>query len=504
MKCSECGYDLKEEDKKCPRCGTEVNSSGNQKNVKKNHNIMILAIVLSAVSIVLVAIGFQKFSSPKTVMLQSVSNFASNMKEVVEKLESNFATQMEKQDKVKVDGTLELEVDPSLGIGMDNLTMNFVYAEDSSKQNSTIDLSMLMGENGLFDLDMIMADSKLYFDLKEITETYYYTDFDYVSLFEDVATVDYSKLIDIVKDNFTERVEQDKIEKSKEKIKLGDKEKNTTKLSYRITNKMINDVLSGILEDIKNDKDLLENLVKMSGVTTEEFTASIDEALNGIKDIEGETYFYYNVYYYGFNNIVMEEVADDTVSIQYYHYDKTEEIIVMSEGQEMFYIQMVENGDKTDIDGNLVGYTFSGSYQEQENGLAMDLTVNVGTDQLTLSLISSREESAEEFHSTAEIKITGNLQGVDLGEGMTVRCDLVYTLGEDVQVPDLSGAKDVNLMTEEEMNTIITNIQNHPFLSMVYESLMNSASGTDNYDDPIYDDYTNESTDLLQDYEYTY
>ena len=183
MKCSECGYDLKEEDKKCPRCGTEVNSSGNQKTVKKNHNIMILAIVLSAVSIVLVAIGFQKFSSPKTVMLQSVSNFASNMKEVVEKLESNFATQMEKQDKVKVDGTLELEVDPSLGIGMDNLTMNFVYAEDSSKQNSTIDLSMLMGENGLFDLDMIMADSKLYFDLKEITETYYYTDFDYVSLF---------------------------------------------------------------------------------------------------------------------------------------------------------------------------------------------------------------------------------------------------------------------------------------------------------------------------------
>ena len=504
MKCSECGYDLKEEDKKCPRCGTEVNSSGNQKTVKKNHNIMILAIVLSAVSIVLVAIGFQKFSSPKTVMLQSVSNFAGNMKEALEELESSFMVQMKNQDKVKLDGTLELEVDPSLETGIDNLTMDFGYAEDSSKQNSIIDLSVLTGENALFDLDMIMADNKLYFDLKEITETYYYTDFDYISLFEDVATIDYSKLIDIVKDNFTERIEQDKIEKSKEKIKLGDKEKNTTKLSYKITNKMINDVLSGILEDIKNDKDLLENLAKMSGVTTEEFTASIDEALNGMKDIEGETYFYYHVYYYGFNNIVMDEITDGSISIQYYHYDQTEEVIVMSEGQEMFYVQMVENKDKVDIDGNLVGYTFSGSYQEQDDEIIVDLTIDVGSDQLTLSLISSQEESNKEFHSTAEIKITGHLQGVDLGEGMTVRCDLVYTLGEEVQIPDLSGVKDVNLMTEEEMNTIITNIQNHPFLSMVYESMMNSASGTDNYDDPIYDDYTNESTDLLQDYEYTY
>ncbi|HIT22032.1 MAG TPA: hypothetical protein IAB56_03520 [Candidatus Scybalousia intestinigallinarum] len=504
MKCSDCGYDLKEEDKKFPRCGKEVNASHAEKKPKKNHTVMILAIILSAVSIVLVAIGFQKFSSPKIVMLQSISNFAGNMKEAAEMLESNFMAQLSDQDKVKVDGTLELEVDPSLGLNMDPLTMDFVYAEDSSKKNSTIDLSVLMGENGLFDLDMIMADSKLYFDLKEITETYYYTDFDYVSLFEDVATIDYSKLIDIVKDNFTEQIDQDKIEKSKEEISLGDKEKNTTKLSYRITNKMINDTLSGILEDIKNDKNLLENLAKMSGLTTEEFSASIDEALDGMENIEAETYFYYNVYYYGFNNIVMEELADDSTSIQYYHYDQTKEFVVLSEGQEMFYIQMVENGDKTDIDGNLAGYTFSGSYQEQKNGLVMDLTINIGTDQITLSLVSSREDSAEQFHSTAEINLTGNLQGVDLGEGMTVRCDLVYTYGEDVEIPDLSGARDANAMTEEEMNTIITNIQNHPFLSMVYESLMNSASETDNYDDSIYEDYTNEGLDLLQEYEYSY
>ncbi len=509
MKCSDCGYDLKEEDKKCPRCGREVNSNSGKKKLQKKHLIMILAIVLSVLSICLAVIGFKSFSSPKTVMLQSVSNFASNVKDSLTQVESTFIKQIADQDRVKLDGTLEVEIDPALELGIENFGINFAYTEDEGEEKTTIDMAMVSGENSLFDLDMIMADSKLYFDLKEITENYYYMDFDYISLFENVASIDYGKLVDIAKDNFTAQIDQDKIEESKQEITLGDKKKKATKLSYRVTNQMINATLSGMLEDIENDQELLDNLAKMNGVSKEEFLDSIDQAIQGMQDIQGESYFYYNVYYYGFNNIVMEEITDDTISLQYYHYDQTEEIIVMSEGQELFYIQMVENGNKIDIDGNLSGYTFSGNYQKQQNGGSIELTLELGTDRLTLALSTSNMENKDQLRSKVELKITGNFQGVDLKEGITIRCDAAYTYGEEVQLPDLSGAKDINMMTEEEMNTIITNIQNHPFLSTIYNSLVDSTTGDDDsiyddYDDSIYDDYTDEESDIFQDDEYSY
>ncbi|MBE6147037.1 MAG: hypothetical protein E7168_01735 [Firmicutes bacterium] len=486
MICQDCGYDMSsmKMSKKCPRCGKKVNS---KKNNKGGNGVLVFAIILSILSIILLVVGFYLLSNPKTVMLQGITKYANHLSSLLSSTENNFTKKVVSEDKIKMDASITFEsLVPDFTFEQHKL--NLVYLENKLDKKSDIDLFLSNNDGDLLNLDMLLLNNKAYMSVKDITDKYYYTDFDYISLFENVHDVDSNKLIAILKDNIIEMIEDDEISKVKEVIKLDGKDRKTTKLSYKITTSMINDCLKGIFEDIKKDNDLMKELAKAGSVTEEEFFDLINEAISELSDEEivEEESFYYNLYYYGLNNIVRQELVDDGMLIRLDSYFDVSELslIELDEDQEeyiiLFYIKTEKEDDTYKFNGILDEYKFEGNYSYTPNNSVIDLRFDLDDEQyIKLKISNLLNETNESYTSDMKLNISGFIEELDLGNGINLGVSATYTFGEKVKDIDLSTALDASLVTEEELNTILANVENHPFLSTVYEYLATVGGSED-------------------------
>ena len=66
----------------------------------------------------------------------------------------------------------------------------------------------------------------------------------------------------------------------------------------------------------------------------------------------------------------------------------------------------------------------------------------------------------------------------------------IYELEKNVDVTGIENAKDFNEITDTDIQNILTNIENHPFLSSIYQFIQN------------YSDMLDNSMDLDESYDY--
>ncbi len=466
MYCSKCGASLV--DGKCLKC--EINSVVKNKKSSRNH-MTIFAIILSVLSIGLLAIGFFTLSSPKTIVLQSISNWSGLLKES-SNMEDNWLVQkISSSDKMGVREELTLDLGTAFGMDFGKIGLTLDYNDDKNSKESNFQTKLELGESSL-DLDAVLEDNKIYTKIKDILEPYYYTQFEYISFFENTGSIDTEKLLDIVFDNIKKNMNDNDFKKSKETISLGDTTKKTNKISYEVTSKKLSKVGIDILEGIKNDRELMKSFIEID----EEFSTTIDEAIKELQRVQrekDEVLFYYNVYYYGFNNIVMEEIVDDEEAIQYYHYNNAHEfkIVDVESKTNYFTLKIEEQKDKSvTISGFIVTYKYTGTYKEKENKKSLSLTLDLENNQeISFNITSDIKKSENNYRSTEEFIITGNYGGVDFSDGIKLTSNLIYIFGKDVVIPDIENAKPFEEITEEEMLVILEKIENHPILKPIYE-----------------------------------
>lgn len=466
MYCSKCGGPLV--DGKCPKC--DLNPVVEKKKSSRNH-MTVFAIILSVLSIGLLAVGFFALSSPKTIVLQSISNWSGLLKESSNVEDDWLVQKIASSDKVGVKEELSLDLGDSFQLDFGKIGVALDYNDDKKNKESNFQAKLKIGENSL-DLDGFLTDNKIYTKIKDILEPYYYTQFEYVSLFENSDSIDSEKLVDIVFDNFKESINDKDFKKSKETISLGDNSKKVNKISYEVTSKKLSKVCLDILEDIKNDKDLMKSFTEVD----EEFATSIDEVIKELKKVEkekDEVLFYYNVYYYGFNNIVMEELSDTKEAIQYYHYDNVHEIKIanIESNTNFFTLKTEEQKDKSvKISGFIVTYKYTGTYKKEEDKKSLSLTLELdGQQEITFDVTSNIKKSEDNYQSAGEIVITGKSGGADLGEEIKLSSNTTYTFGKDVVIPDIETAKPFEKITEEEMSVILEKLQSHPIIKPIYD-----------------------------------
>lgn len=492
MYCSKCGGPLV--DGKCPKC--DSNSVDNSK--KSNRSRMtIFAIILSVLSIGLLAGGFFVLSSPKTIVLQSISNWSGVLKESSNFEDDWLVQKIASEDKVGLKEELTLDLGTTFGMDFGKIGLTFDYNDDKKNKESNFLTKLQLGESSL-DLDGMFTDNKFYAKVKDILEPYYYTQLEYASLFENTDSIDSEGLIDIVFDNFKKNIDESDFKKSKETISLGDTSKKTNKITYEVTSKRLSKVCIGILEDIKNDKELMKSLTEVD----EEISNTIDNALKELRELEkkeDEVLFDYNVYYYGFNNIVMEEIVDDEEAIQYYHYNNVHEfkIVDVASKTNYFTLKTEEQKDKSvRISGFIVTYKYTGTYKADENKKSLSLALDLGDNQkISFDITGDIKKSEDSYQSVGEITIAGNYGGVDFSDGIKLTSKLTYTFGKDVVIEDIENAKAFEEMTEEEMLVVLEKVQNHPIIKPIYDLFMlyGSMDQDSNYDsdydfDMDYDD----------------
>ena len=442
-------------------------------NSKQKKMFGIITIVLSVISICLLGIGFYSFSNSKTVLLQSISKLTNSTKELLGEANSNLLTDILKEDKVNVSSDIIISVNDEEMMGLD-----FNYLENKKDKKSTFNFNLTQNETTLLETNGILANDNIYVKVKDIMD-YYYVEYPYISLFEEAPVDDYKKLIDIFSKALREELNQKDIKKSKETIKLGEKDKKVTKLSYKVTSETINNIFDNASKKILKDDKLIKSLAEVLEMSDEELKKELKSTSKNSNN--DKSYFYYNVYYYGFNNIVMYEISDNKDKVQFYDYDDNFEISLISNKNEIFNIELLKNKDKYDVSGKLDSYTLKGTLENNNNKLSLDLDITV--EGIILNVKIDQKITEKENY-----KVDTDLEIGFAGTSVKLDSNLVYSKGENIKIDNLNSAKEFSSMTDSDIQTIIANIQNHPFLSSIYQLIMNYSGMLDSSNDLNYSD----------------
>ena len=474
MYCEECG--LETNNAMCYNCG--IKKDPLEKKKKNAKRILIASIILSLVAIGVVYIGFKLASSPKSIMLQSISRFATNTSNMVKGVnDSEAMKRLRENDKIGILSNVVLTVNEDLGLGIEDLELNMSYVEHTKDKSSVFNMELKTLEETI-NLNTVLKDNKAYIMFQEVTDFYYYIDFDFISLFENTEEIEYDKLISIIKKNVINTIDSKDIKKSSEKITLGETRRKVTKLSYDVSNQNLIKLAKGLLEDIKKDKKLVRSIAANAGIKEADLNKSINDALKEIKKFETESkaklndiVFTYNVYYYGFNNIVKEELVIDSISFSYISYGKTKEIILTSDEEVLASYKTVETKTGYDYTINIIGFDLTGTYNKTTKTLTLKFELfEDGYIEVIAktNLTSNKNSYVEKVNLTFNVKMGDEEIKNAIKLDITTTIDFTNTL---IEVPE--NIKDAALI-DEDLEEIMERIADSPILMMIFNLLLGS------------------------------
>ena len=155
-------------------------------------------------------------------------------------------------------------------------SFDFYIAEDKAYMTGIIPVE---GEEVTFE--GLVKDDNFYFTLKDLLEKYYYfkTGSDEKT---DTSAID--KLEEIVKDNLAEAIENKNVKKEDTTRTINKKEYKVTEYSYTFKGTDIYNILKNIVEDIKNDKNLANDLFGES--TAKNIDKTVEELLKSMEPLK--------------------------------------------------------------------------------------------------------------------------------------------------------------------------------------------------------------------------
>ena len=318
------------------------------KEKKQARRITIFAIILSVLAIGILVFGFILVSSDKVVMLQSMSNLYNK----IDKLEEDKIPFL---NKISSADNIGIKVNYKSGTSAGKIN----YLENHEDKRSSLVLSMLENNIPTLDSSFVLEKDKLFMFFTGITPTYYSMDMDYNYYLRMISGDDLDKLLELSKEAVSNSVSNKDITKEKTTIKYNGKDKKVTKLTYKVTNKELKQILNEFYDNFKKDDKLVNSVADFAGVKKAELLAALAITIGQLP--EDETLLMnYSTYYYGFNKIV--EYDFDIPSKKYVIKYKTEKdkdtVEVNVEG---FSVLKVEK-DKKDV------YTFSGILEQPFSG----------------------------------------------------------------------------------------------------------------------------------------
>lgn len=432
--------------------------------IKKNQNrkVTIFAVILSIISIGLLVAGFLLVSSNKVVMLQSISNLTKKFENFLD--DKDFAEKIaaSKETGVKLDMGLTSQ---QLGI---NGGIVFDYLENADDKKSKLDLNITMDGQNLISGNAVLANNNAYVYVDGITPNYYHTALEYVSILSNLELNSYDKISNLLKDTVKDYIKEDDIKKEKVEITYNGKAKKVNKLSYAITNKAIAEIATNFVNSAKKDQAMLNELADLFDINSDEIVTALDSFISELTYDKVEVGCYYNVYYYGFNKIVKYELAyaNNKPFLEYQVDDKETINLYDEEEESVFSLEVTNKNDQFTFTGLLKGedeeIPFVGNLKDDT------LTIVVTQDgvDIILTITSTEEVKDNSYISKNKIILSGSSEGTKITLG-TLDINVEYYFGQKV-VADVSNSVDVNLMTEQDLTTIETNLMNHP----LYQTLM--------------------------------
>lgn len=426
-----------------------------EQNKKQNRKVTLFACLLSFLSIGLLVFGFTLVSSDKVVMLQSISNLSSRFNQA---LDSDSLL----LDKISSSNNVGIRLNMNTNYQDSTSTLLLDYLENKEDKKSRLDFTVSKENEKILDLDMSLYQKNLYFFIENITPSYYYTAFNYYSLLSSLSSSDSDKLLSLLKESVTDYIDNDSITSQKVNITYHGKSKKVNKLTYQITNQTIYDILASFIHSVQTDTSLYNNVSSYLKLSKEELDEKCNQLLTQIGKDNKTVLYNYRVYYYGFNQIVSYELEDVTnkVVLKYQKDDKDilevkkEDTVVLSinisKNKNQYDFEGFINSDKKyDFTGNIKNNTITVFYHDNEDSYQFSLTLK-------------KDVKDNSFSYDYDINVLLNKETV-----FTSKINFTYYFNKKIEDINYTNSTSISDITEEDFNTILEQLKNHPLYDLI-------------------------------------
>ena len=426
-----------------------------EQNKKQNRKVTLFACLLSFLSIGLLVFGFTLVSSDKVVMLQSISNLSSHFNQA---LDSDSLL----LDKISSSNNVGIRLNMNTNYQDSTSTLLLDYLENKEDKKSRLDFTVSKENEKILDLDMSLYQKNLYFFIENITPSYYYTAFNYYSLLSSLSSSDSDKLLSLLKESVTDYIDNDSITSQKVNITYHGKSKKVNKLTYQITNKTIYDILASFIHSVQTDTSLYNNVSSYLKLSKEELDEKCNQILTQIGKDNKTVLYNYQVYYYGFNQIVSYELEDVTNKVVLkYQKDDKDILEVKKEDTVVLSINISKNKNQYDFEGFINSdkkYDFTGNIKN--NTITVFYHDNEDSYQFSLTLKEDIKDNS--FSYAYDINLLLNKETV-----FTSKINFTYYFNEKIEDINYTNSTSISDITEEDFNTILEQLKNHPLYDLI-------------------------------------
>ena len=426
-----------------------------EQNKKQNRKVTLFACLLSFLSIGLLVFGFTLVSSDKVVMLQSISNLSSRFNQA---LDSDSLL----LDKISSSNNVGIRLNMNTNYQDSTSTLLLDYLENKEDKKSKLDFTVSKENEKILDLDMSLYQKNLYFFIENITPNYYYTAFNYYSLLSSLSSSDSDKLLSLLKESVTDYIDNDSITSQKVNITYHGKSKKVNKLTYQITNKTIYDILASFIHSVQTDTSLYNNVSSYLKLSKEELDEKCNQILTQIGKDNKTVLYNYRVYYYGFNQIVSYELEDVTNKVVLkYQKDDKDILEVKKEDTVVLSINISKNKNQYDFEGFINSdkkYDFTGNIKN--NTITVFYHDNEDSYQFSLTLKEDIKDNS--FSYAYDINLLLNKETV-----FTSKINFTYYFNEKIEDINYTNSTSISDITEEDFNTILEQLKNHPLYDLI-------------------------------------
>lgn len=405
-----------------PTMNSEKNDDSFNTTSNKSNKGLIIGIIVLIVLIIGGVVGFIVFNelnTPKTKFLRTMDKYLESNN--IDNSAINIYELFKDGATVKIDSDLNIKSE-NVSIMLGKININFIDNPNTSTRYANI--SFDNNKDSVINFDSYLENNKLYFSMKDVFDKYYYTELEYIKIYDENV----NKLKDNIIRSLNSYFTNDKF--------IPSKEDGYSKISVSLSDKDLNNLAVLILENLKNDDAL--NLFVDEEMNLEDIRKKIDDEINSIKEnieYQSEDKIYiYNIYSKG-SALVKQEIIIDKIKL-------------VIEGETSGNITLLN-------DENVV---LTGSYDKDK----LNLSVSDDDMNFDFSLTSSEDISKDKVDANYNIIIKIKSEEDEI----EVSANVKLNINKENSIPkiDVSNAKNISDITNEETENIFNKLSEIPIL----------------------------------------
>ena len=411
-------------------------NSHSNKNTKNSKNVIVSILIVILIALIGTAsyIVFKELNTPKTMFLKTMNKYLES-----NDLDNNILNISELFNR---GATLKMDSNINLNGATKKIfsgKLNLEFIDNPSEKKQYLNLTFDDDNNSVINLEGYLKDNQVFFTMKNIFDKYYYTDSEYIKMYDGND----QKLINNLKNNILNSLN----DYFTNDMFIQSKEENIQKISVSISDKDIANLLILILTNLKDDNSL--SLFVTEDMTLDNLQNQIDENINSLKESldqqSDDKKYVYNIYLNG-EKLVKQEVILDSIKL-------------IIEGETSGNISLLNN-DKEIV---------SGSYDK--NILNLKISDNNNNPyNLTLTFDNNITDNKMTANYNLVVKTIAEDEEVEL----KINTKLEITKESSITQINISNAKNVKDISDEELVDIYTKLSEIPLLAPIFNMYTNS------------------------------